>query len=84
METQESRRNSSVSPDFSPGNCRAGSLEEELIAERDLMEFLGVSKDQLLKMRHRGLPHLKCGMKVYFFEDQVREWLRKNVTVWTE
>jgi len=53
---------------------------QQIIAEKDLLKVLGISKNVLDRLRRkRGFPCISLTKfdRVYY-EDEVVEWLRKN------
>ena len=51
---------------------------EQLIAEKDMAESLGVSKQAFWKLRKSGAPWLDIGGKVFFHGELFMEWLLKS------
>ncbi len=51
---------------------------EQLIAEKDMAESLGVSQQTLLNLRNAGAPWLNIGGKVFYHGELFMEWLLKN------
>lgn len=59
----------------------SGLLDEGLIAEADLAERLGWTKDWIGKRRRRGeMPdHIKQGRRVLYLRPAVEAWLRAGL-----
>ncbi len=51
---------------------------EDLLEEKELAKFLKVSRVTLLDYRHRGLPWLKIGGRVYYDQSEFLGWILKN------
>ncbi len=51
---------------------------QQLIAEKDMAESLGISKQALWKLRKFGAPWLNIGGKVFFHGQLLMDWLLKN------
>ena len=57
---------------------------EQLFAEKDMAESLGVSKQALWKLRKSGAPWLNIGGKVFYHGELLMDWLLKNRLVGSE
>ncbi len=52
---------------------------EDLISEADLAKLFGVSKQTVAKWRYEGgLSYVKAGIKSFFIEADVLQWLAKR------
>ncbi len=53
--------------------------EERLLSEQDVMQALGLKKQELAQMRSRGLKYVKVSAvkRLYFLTD-LYEWSREN------
>lgn len=54
-------------------------LEGKLIKTKDLADFLGVTTQTIYNWRKDGMPHIKLGYHLVYFElDKVMEWLKSR------
>lgn len=52
----------------------------KLLTEKDLCDFLGVTRQTLVVLRKQGLPYFLLGSKLIRYDMQeVLEWLRENM-----
>jgi excisionase family DNA binding protein len=57
------------------GEKEAGGFDD-LISDKELAGFLGVSRATLLKFRkEKGLPFIKLGIKTLYYKPDVLKWL---------
>jgi hypothetical protein len=53
-----------------------------VFTEKEVGEFLGLTKGQLTRLRFQGLPFVKVNQRARFYlEDDVMDWLRSKRTV---
>lgn len=47
-----------------------------MITTKEVMKYLGVSRQMVSKLRKQGLPHSKVGYKTVRYDlEKVKEWL---------
>lgn len=61
--------------------CSDQSALQKLLSIRDLMDFLGLSRATLERKRLDGTgpPYVRIGMKIYYPERLLAEWIERNV-----
>jgi excisionase family DNA binding protein len=50
----------------------------KLLTEKELCEWLQISKPTAWRWRREGLPYLRHGSTIRYDEDEVLLWLREN------
>ena len=48
----------------------------EILDSHEMSNIFGISRLTLARWRARGLPYIRIGIKCYFIESSVFEWLR--------
>lgn len=51
---------------------------EELVTEKELCEWLKVSRSSMNKLRKHGLPYIKVLNMIRYSKDDVQEWMTSN------
>ena len=64
------------------GNSPAGRLPlPELLSSDEMCDIFGCSKATLYKLRmEKGLPYVRFGQKIFYLEQDVRNWLNSKKT----
>jgi excisionase family DNA binding protein len=57
---------------------------ETLVTEKELCEWLKVSRATVGKMRRRDLPHYQIGSLVRYSKEEVQKWLERHQHVLEE
>ena len=71
-------------PSVNTGNKGDDKMIETLITEKELCEWLKVSRATVGKMRRRDLPHYQIGSMVHYSKEEVQKWLEKHQHVLEE
>jgi len=53
-------------------------MEEKLLTEKELCQWLQISRATAWRWRKEGMPYLKHGKSLRFEKDKVRQWLEKK------
>jgi len=53
-------------------------MDDKLLTEKDLCEWLQVVRSTVWKWRQDGLPYIKVGKAVRFDKKEVLKWLKEN------
>lgn len=48
----------------------------EILDSYDMSEIFGVSRQTLSRWREKGLPYIRIGIKYYYIEASVLDWLK--------
>ena len=48
----------------------------EILDSHEMSEIFGISRLTLARWRERGLPYIRIGIKCYFIESSILEWLK--------
>ena len=48
----------------------------EILDSHEMSDIFGISRATLARWRERGLPYIRIGIKCYFIEASVFEWLK--------
>jgi excisionase family DNA binding protein len=52
---------------------------EKLVTGKELIELLGISESTLIRLRKKGLPYKKVGLRAVRYDyKEVLEWLNKG------
>ncbi|NQT91464.1 MAG: helix-turn-helix domain-containing protein [Lentisphaerae bacterium] len=57
---------------------------DSLNTEEEVAKALGVARETLRGLRHKGMPYLKVGRLVYFHEPTAVRWLLEHKSVNTK
>ena len=71
-------------PSGNTGNKGDEQMIETLVTEKELCEWLKVSRATVGKMRRRDLPHYQIGSLVRYSKEEVQKWLDKHQHVLEE
>ena len=50
----------------------------DLKGQQQVCDALAVSKETLYRLRERGMPFLRIGRRVYYYEPEVLAWILEN------
>lgn len=50
----------------------------EYLTEKEACELFKISRSTVIRMRKKGLPHIKFGHIIRYEKDKVKEWLDQN------
>lgn len=54
-------------------------LSKDWLTEEQTMELFSISKSTLNRRMSEGMPHHKNGKFVYFYLDEINQWMKKDV-----
>ncbi len=53
-------------------------MGETYLTEKELCEWLKISRSKAVSLRKEGMPFIKLGKSVRFDKEKVEEWLREK------
>jgi excisionase family DNA binding protein len=56
---------------------------DRLLSQKEVLEYLGISSETLLKLRKEGLPYLKLRKRVLFRKSDIESFLESRKIVET-
>ncbi len=54
-------------------------MGEVYLTEKELCDWLKISRSKAVSMRKEGMPFLKIGKSVRFDKEQVEKWLKEKL-----
>ncbi|NLB78261.1 MAG: helix-turn-helix domain-containing protein [Clostridiaceae bacterium] len=51
----------------------------EYLTEKQICEWLSISRSTAIRLRKEGMPFIKLGKAVRYDKDKVQEWLDKRI-----
>ena len=52
--------------------------EVELLTEEDLLRLLKICRSTSIKYRSLGMPYIRQGARIFYFKDEVYNWMRNK------
>ncbi|MCM3741503.1 helix-turn-helix domain-containing protein [Oceanobacillus luteolus] len=55
-------------------------MQRRTLSVNDVAEFLGLHRDTIYELvREDKIPHIRLGGRIFFLEDVLEDWLRKEM-----